>query len=267
MTTGERLVFAGGAPRSGLTLLRALVNAHPRIFSGPDHGTLPGLPLQWRDFAANLGELHAQAFGLSAQTVRENFAQVLSALIDQSPAAKASDLVVEKSAMNVLIFEDLAALFPDAKFIHVIRDGRDVAASLLARNWTDPRSGAPLPHVADAAAAARYWNGLASLGLKAQQTIGDDKRFYVLRYEGLVTRPKRTLRELFAFLGVPFDAAVFDFHKQDTPLIGTERDSAALLRQPITGARVGRWRKALSEPQRQSVETLCAPMLKAFRYA
>ena len=264
--TGKRLVFAGGAPRSGLTLMRAVFNAHPHVFCGPDSGVLPGLSIQWRDIASQLGDLHEDHFSISRQDVRDNFARAISSVLDQSPAALDKDVIVEKTPLNVLTFEDLAALFPHAKFIHVVRDGRDVAASLLARDWRNPHTGAPFPHVTDAGAAADYWNGLAALGRKAEQAIDDPQRFFTLRYEDLAARPKRAIKALFEFLETPFDPAVLRFYENDMPLVGIERDSAARLRQPISDDRVDRWRDDLSPERREVVERRANGMLRAFNY-
>ena len=264
--TGRSLVFAGGAPRSGLTLLRAILNAHPQIFCGPDSGVLPGLSIQWRDIAAQLGDLHEDHFSISRQDVRDNFARAISSVLDQSPAALGKDVIVEKTPLNVLTFEDLAALFPKAKFIHVVRDGRDVAASLLGRDWRNPHTGAPFPHVTDAGAAADYWNGLAALGQKARETINDPKRFLTLRYEDLAARPKRTIKALFEFLRTPFEPAALRFYENEMALVGVERDSAARLRQPISNGSVGRWRNDLTPAQRDLVEGRAGAMLRALNY-
>ena len=57
---GQGLVFAGGCPRSGLTLLRRLLEPHRHAHCGPDTGLPPSIAMQWQNFARELGPLHAQ---------------------------------------------------------------------------------------------------------------------------------------------------------------------------------------------------------------
>lgn len=264
--TGKRLVFAGGAPRSGLTLLRAILSAHPHIFCGPDSGILPGLALQWREFATQLGALHESDFALAPDAVKKNFSKAIWTLLAEAPAASRKRLVVEKTPLNLLAFNDLAHLFPDAKFIHVVRDGRDVVASLLQRNWRDPQTGAPFAHVTDASAAAAYWSGLVSIGRQAEQAFHNPDQFYVLHYENLAKNPTQALTALFEFLDEPFDSQVANFYENDIQLVGIECESRSRLAKPINDDRVGRWRVNLSPAQIDIVNKSAGGMLGAFNY-
>ncbi len=264
--TGKRLIFAGGVPRSGLTLLRAILSAHPQVFCGPDSGILPSLALQWRQIADQLGELHERHFALPPDEVRKNFSKAIYTLLAGAPAAAQKSLVVEKTPLNVLAFADLAVLFPEAKFIHVVRDGRDVAASLLQRDWRDPQSGAPFAHVSDAGAAAAYWNGLTHLARQAENKINDSQRFLVLHYEHLVRNPAAALPTLFEFLETPFDDQVARFYENEITLAGIECESRARLSKPLSDDRVGRWRKDLSTAQGDHVVQRAGEMLRAFNY-
>ncbi len=264
--TGKGLVFAGGAPRSGLTLLRAILSAHPHVFCGPDSGILPGLPMQWREFSGRLGDLHEKHFALQPGSIRKNFSNAIWKLLAEAPAAWEKRLVVEKTPLNLLAFKDLAILFPAAKFIHVVRDGRDVVASLLQRDWRDPQTGAPFAHVTDAAAAAHYWSGLAGIGRQAEQTIDNPQRFHVLPYERLADKPAQTLHALFEFLEEPFDDRVNKFYDNEIPLVGIECESRPRLAKPISDDRVGRWRNDLSSAQRDLVNNIGGDMLRAFGY-
>lgn len=264
--TGENLIFAGGAPRSGLTLLRALADGHPNIFCGPDSGLLPSLPMQWRTIAFNLGELHRKDFDIDPAATQNNFAAAIARLLTKPLQQFGKKRLLEKNPLNILAFQELAALFPRAKFVHVVRDGRDVAASLLARDWRDPQTGARFAHTSEAGAAARYWRGLVEIGRAAERAVGDPSRFFVLRYERLVEGPEDALRALFEFVEEPFDAGVLDFHRRPIRLYGIERDSGPLLQQPLSGARVGRWRTELTKSQVDEVESVASDTLRSLRY-
>ena len=118
---GDGLVFAGGAPRSGLTLLRALANSHPDIAAGPDTNICAPLCAQYNDFATNLGALHRDHFDLPPKTVQQNFAEYIAALFGNAKQPGRTRRVLEKSALNVLAFEQLHAMLPGARFIHMVR--------------------------------------------------------------------------------------------------------------------------------------------------
>lgn len=260
------LVFAGGVPRSGLTLLRAIMDAHPDIFCGPDSGVVPGLAMQWGNFSTELGDLHQQDFDLAPSAVRDNFAETIARILTKPLSMGKARLVIEKNPLNILAFKELAELFPSAKFIHVARDGRDVVASLLERSWRDPATGAPYAHVNDAGAAAEYWSGLCQIGLQAEAALNDESRFFTLPYELLVEEPALTLETLCDFLNVPFTPDILKFYERPIRLVGIEQDSRERLRQPITPDRIGRWRSALTQAQQHSVEEKAAGALSLLGY-
>lgn len=258
------LIFLGGCPRSGLTLSRAIIDAHPDVLCGSDALFTPGFALQYRSFSAVLGGLHEQTFGLAPRDVAAIFARCMTRIITPRAAALGKRVVAEKTALNVLAFRELAEILPQARFVHVVRDGRDVAASLLARDWRNPATGERLAHTSDPNAAAQYWGGLAARGLAAEEALAQSGRILRLRYEDLVLRPKRTLKGLFAFLGVGWSDAVWAFHERALPLEGLERESADRLARPLDAASVGRWRAA--PEARVAVETHAADALRALGY-
>jgi protein-tyrosine sulfotransferase len=235
MSEAPAPVFLGGCPRSGLTLLRALLSTHPGIYCGSDTVLAPPIVMQWKSFSTSLGQLHSTDFALDSEAVRQNMAQLLIGVLGPGDSVQ----IVDKSPLNVVVFADLARLLPQAKFVHVVRDGRDVAASLLERDWRHPQTGQAFDHVRDPLAALTYWARLAGAGVRAEAEIGPQRCLRV-RYEDLVQRPKRTLKALFAFMELEMPRDVFEFHRRSLDLVGTERDSEALLSKPLTRNRVGR---------------------------
>lgn len=263
----ERPVFFGGCPRSGLTLLRAIMDGHPGFSAGPD-AWLPSIVRTAQDFESTLGRLLETEFSLDAAAVCGAFASAVAAILSGRVApgsAKPGARLVEKTPLNVLGFPKLAELFPDALFVHVVRDGRDVVASLLERAWTDPRSGRPLPQCANAAGAAKYWLQLAQVGISAEHALRG--RIMRLSYEDLVLQPEPTLRQLTDFLGAPFSEEMLSFHRRSIALEGMEQDSARGLKQPLNASSVGRWRRDLDAAALAEVLAGAEPMLAALRYA
>lgn len=234
---GHRLVFAGGCPRSGLTLLRRLVEPHTLVHCGPDTGLPPSIAMQWQAFASQLGELHAREFYVGAEDMRRTMAELLRGLLEAPLEGNPKRILIEKTSLNVAAFEQLGALLPGARFVHVVRDGRDVAASLIERDWRDA-AGTPFAHVSRPDAALKYWSDLAGIGLRAEAKLAG--RVLRVRYEDLVRRPRSTLTALLAFLGLKFEPAMLHFAGRPVELKGLERDSLPLINRPLTQTRIGR---------------------------
>jgi hypothetical protein len=117
--------------------------------------------------------------------------------------------------------EGLARLYPEAQFIHVIRDGRDVAASNLSLRWGP----------STVKEAARRWKTLFT---KGQSTINTKRlRCMVVRYEELVESPRAVLQRLFDFLGLDADL------------------DAILSSMPVSRERSGTWRSVFSREDRR----------------
>ncbi|MFN0022585.1 MAG: sulfotransferase family protein [Parvularculaceae bacterium] len=257
-------IFIGGAPRSGLTLLRVILDAHPAISCGPDVGHV-ALTMTSADFAATLGGLHADHFHLTPKAVREAFACAIAAPMEKRCVARGKQRWADKTAFNILVFEQLARLFPDARFIHVVRDGRDVAASLLERQWRSP-SGAVFQQCASAAGAARYWRSLVARGLTAESDTLLDGRILRLRYEDLVKEPQQSMRDVCEFLGEDFDPAMVRIEATTIDLAGLELEAAGRLRRPVNQTAAGRWRRDLAPADAAAIRRDHAPIFDALEY-
>jgi hypothetical protein len=228
-------VFLVGCPRSGTTLLRGLVDAHSRLaiisetgwilrFYERRRGLTPeGLVtpklipklLRERRFG-RLGIEQAELERLLDGTPA--YAGFVSAIFDLYGQARGKDLVGDKCPGYVCAIPTLHALWPEAKFVHVIRDGRDVAFSAVASKkahklfrgfatWrSDPWT-----------TAALWWEHSVQLGREAGRALPHG-RYGELYYEELVADPEGESRGLCAFLGLRFESAMLRFHKERTRL-------------------------------------------------
>lgn len=258
-------IFIGGAPRSGLTLLRVILDAHPAISCGPDIGHT-ALTMTSADFETTLGTLHRDHFFLDPEMVRANFARAIAAPMEKRAVAHGKRRWADKTAFNILVFERLATLFPAARFIHLVRDGRDVAASLLERRWRSP-TGALFDQCARAAGAARYWASLIARGLQAEADAALTGRILRLRYEDLAAQPDKTLRSLCRFIGEEFDPDILKLEKRRPALAGLELETADRLMQPIGTQAVRRWRRDLRPEEASAAFAAYEPLFKMLGYA
>jgi sulfotransferase family protein len=117
---------------------------------------------------------------------------------------------VDRNPDNVLHLGAITALFPEARVVHVIRDGRDVAASWLELGWADSIERAAL-----------HWRYRVHHGRLAQRLVGE-RRYHELRYEHLVRDPEATLRKLCAAIEVPFDPAMLDHRRAAAVAVRSE---------------------------------------------
>jgi sulfotransferase family protein len=228
-------VFFVGCPRSGTTLVRRMGDAHPELAI---IGELHWLPRWWerrigitaegivtRELLRRLlAEPRFHKLGLAAERVADlmgegrpkHYARFVTELFDLHGEVRGKRLVGEKTPGYVRHLETLNELWPHAKIIHLIRDGRDVALSLLDRTRSQ-RAAWRLPTWEEdpVTTAALYWEWNVRLGREAGARLGSE-RYHELSYESLVADSQRECERMCAFLRVPYDDAMVRFHEGRT---------------------------------------------------
>jgi len=200
----DRLVFVVGSPRSGTTFLAAAI------------GSLPGF--------VDLGEvapLKAAIPALYADSEEQAARRIRGILtVTRRLSLVGSRRAIEQTPETAFVSRAAALAFPEARFVHIVRDGRDVACSLLERGWLRAGRGggddAGLPYGAD----ARFWveperrqEFLAASDARraawawrryvSAARVAPAERLHELRYEVLTADPDGTARDLAGFLGAP----------------------------------------------------------------
>ena len=268
MTAPFRPVFVVGAPRSGTTLLRVMLNRHAAIglcdetyffyyvnarrntfgdLADPDRRRLlidRYLETdRMRRLQLDLPALRErlQAGGLTY----ESFFAVILAFYAESQGKQRPG---EKTPHHAWHTGDLLSWYPEGRVIHLMRDPRDVCGSLFNVSW-GRRS---------ALANGRLWTSLT----EAAERHHDNPRFLSVRYEELIERPEATLRSVCEFLEEPFDAAMLVAEpdaQTDKPWF--QRAQGALSRD-----RTGRWRDQLTPEQVQLVEWAAGDLMARYGY-
>jgi hypothetical protein len=188
-------IFVIGSPRSGTTLLRLMLDAHPRISCGEETHFL-------RDMEAMVGRHWGllSSYGFDRRWWLERIADFYRRFQGEVLAATGKSRWADKDPTYTLHLEFLDALFPDAQYVHLLRDGHDVVASFRER-WG---------YRSAVRAARTEWRRYVT----AARALGDrlpPARFHEVRYEELVADPESCARRLFAFLGEAFVPAVLAF--------------------------------------------------------
>ena len=269
-------VFIVGCPRSGTTLLQRIVNAHPQIAITPETHWIPrlfekrkgltpegmvtpeliSLLLEQPRFT-RLGIGREELLAMIAGGRPVSYSSLVTGLFDSYGKAQGKALVGDKTPGYVRRMNTLHALWPLARFIHLIRDGRDVYLSMRHRPLHHPKAG-----VFDAWAeepvltAALWWELNVRGGRKAGNSLGPGL-YYEMRYESLVAHPREECEALSAFLGLPYDDAVLRFN---------ETQVKKKARRPIT-PRLRDWRAQMAAGDVERFEAAAGGLLDELGYA
>lgn len=156
---------------------------------------------------------------------------------------------------NLLYMRQIKRELPDALFVHVIRDGRDVALSLRTEGWIRPF---PWDRTRGLEVAALHWLWKVRRGRAAGRTL--EPSYLEIRFEDLVTHPRETLAVVSRFIGHDLDPD--RIQARATGTLRRPNSTFAFESSPP----VGRWRKRLTPRDRESVETLIGPFLAKLGY-
>src|SRR5579884_1087190 len=235
--------FLVGAPGSRMKHLEQILDAHPELAVAPEvdwilnffkartgldlEGLLaPQLVAKWVE------QKRFDPFGLGRESVQGlitpgkllPYRRFIPALYDLFGKAKGKRLVGSKTSHYSGNLATLHALWPAARFIHLIRDGRDVCLSAQKGEWAARLASQFTSWGAEpVATAAAWWQWHVRLARQSGRELGPE-RYCELRYEALVERPAQECARLRAFLGVPYDEAMLRFPEGHTPTEGGLRN-------------------------------------------
>lgn len=271
-------LFIGGCPRSGTTLLASLLDTDNIYVVTPESpfkrqvliefaeseprtdrliSVLKAMPkfTTWSLDLGRDGELHGQL------RVASNPAEFLVALVrafaqrsTPSPGDPAKSLVwVDHTPDNLLLISELHACFADARFVHLVRDGRAIAASHRNTDW------GPM----NAAAAANMWNKYIAAGLSAEFGLSRERLFRI-RYEDLVMRAGHSIDQVKSRLTLP--SGQFRRSSSEHWVPDYTRSQHALVGSPLDPTRINAWTQVLSQREVEIFEAMTAETLTNLGY-
>ena len=255
-------IIIGGCPRSGTTLTRVILDAHPNIACGPESSLFAGRCLS--EELANRFEMSAAELD-QLRSLTADHAQLIEIFFTRYAARQGKARWAEKTPANVRQLAYLFKNFPNAKFVHVIRDGRDVICSLRSHPKYRIIAGQPHPTKIrrPLATCVQHWLRDTAAGMAWRR----HPNYMELRYEDLVGRPEPTLRRLCSFIGEPWCPQLLEHHQRQSqrqnPLHFFVSANAI---QPISAKAVGRWRDELTVSELQTFYRLGAHRLVELGY-
>jgi hypothetical protein len=267
--------FVLGAQRSGTTMLRLMLNSHPQL--AVPHETVyvtqfyrnlqryGDLALQ-ANVRALLSDIAAHPQVVKGRLIDDNdavlaqvpttYAELIDAIMTCYAQAQGKQRWGDKTPYYTLDIDVLHNIFPHAKFIQIVRDGRDVALSQRKISWCSSNS----------FRLAEDWALKTTLCHKVGRVLGPDQ-YLELRYEELVRDPETVLRRICGFLGETFDAQMLHYHETATNVVPGESLKWHLnsVRAP-DASKVFAWKNAMPESERIIFEEIAGPTLEYFGY-
>jgi hypothetical protein len=275
--------FIIGRPRTGTTLLRSLFDAHPNVQIPwecqfmlnlyPKYGKLKhwntgtleqfysDLLQQWQFSAWNIDhdKLKSDLYACEGECSYAKICQVVYLNhISFYPKEKIR-LIGDKNHGYTIYTHRLKKLFPDAKFVYILRDYRDTYQSVKNVDFE-------LPVVS---VVVYKWKYFYKKALQASKKYPES--FYFIRYEDLVTDPVANFRKICEFLNIDFVPEVFDFYKMKGK--AEEKYPADILQKhhkslfnPVNTSRIGLWEKSMSKRQIRIADYAAGPYAARARY-
>jgi hypothetical protein len=287
---GPPAPFVVASPRSGTTLLRMMLDAHPQVAvpfethfvpeliaavgagAGPDDAlAVITEHRRWGDFGldrdALLERLRAHDRLAPGDAVRDFYLAYA--------ATQGKPRWGDKTPEYLEFMGQISKAVGEARFVHVIRDGRDVALSRI--RWRQKRSGKTPP----VRRMARRWKEAITVARKEARKV---PHYMEIRYEDLVSEPEPALRRICEFAALDYDPAMLDYHENaaermaeiDRTLPGTddrvELDASQRLAKhematrPPERERIHAWRRDMSEEDQADFEAVAGRLLDDLGY-
>lgn len=249
-------IFIGGLYKSGTSLLRAMLGQHSAIASGLE---TYWFDLNWKNKDDKFWEkinLLSKFYEIDEEETRRlvnesvNVAVFLNSFLTKYTVRLSCQRWVEKTPGNIKHLDRIFQYWPDAKVIHIIRDPRDVFASLReAKKWDSLDQYVAL------------WCDFFRIAERFKaENRSKIEQIMEIRYEDLVLDPVTTMKLVLKFLGEPWEESVAQFmgKKEDYDKVlkyaGKASTTLERLRTPLTKNRVGIWKKVFKKEELAELE-------------
>ncbi|MEM7793937.1 MAG: sulfotransferase [Cyanobacteria bacterium P01_C01_bin.118] len=274
----ERPIFIVGMPRSGTTLLTAILSAHPRIAISPESHFLTYWVPNHRHLNLKISKDFQEFWQLLSQSKRFSYFDInaektLANILSKGDISYANIFLGwmetyarrchkprwgEKTPLHYQHLEQLLAWFPQAQVIWMLRDPRAVASSLLKMTWASN-----YVHVH-----AEQWQQSTQLYAQTWQT---DPRVTLVQYEELVKQPEQTLTALFQFLGEDYPKELLaQRSSKSMPVINREGWALSHFNRalkPVETDAINRWQQELWPAHVAIVNSLTNRLQQRYGYS
>ena len=279
----SRPFFILGSGRNGSTLLSLILNQHSQIFIPREQYALHYAAIRfqlynfliWQLVKIIIGEF---ASSQNSQGWNTNFNDLYPSL-NQIPKSSRSfqkiiDEIVflhakqkgvkyriwgDKSLLTPTFLKFIHKVYPDSRYIFLIKDGRDVVSSFHNAGEKYFGSLANIKH------ASEHWK-LSIDRWKWLKKKTDPLQCHEIRFEDLVYDPEKTIKEALFFLGFKFEPEIFNYKKEVEKRGFLDQPHHKSLSEPISSANVGKWKENLSTQQISEILPIIRSELQEYGY-
>jgi hypothetical protein len=261
-----------GVSRSGTTLLRVILDRSPGLAIPDESFFVPLLARRhgreidaaaFLDDVARLPSVHD--WGVTAGDVAPRLSsgmaigEAIAAIYEAYAERAGKPRWGDKTPMYMRHLSLLARLFPDAQYVHLVRDGRDAALSFLempegtfTRTWAHPTTAAQF---------ACLWRKEVEDTRSLGRQLGSE-RYLEVRYEELVARPEPVVREICTFASIRYEPAMLDY--TGAVDVSAKPHQQRLLTPPTRGVRS--WRDDMTSSDVRGFEEVAGNLLRELGY-
>ena len=285
-------VFILGNPRSGTSLFRLMLNSHSMINATPECGFLHWWYKKYADWDSSCvtsNRLDEYISDLESSKRIEDwkmdYAQLKEKIVQENPdnyaklgeivyvfygeqKGKKAKVIADKNNYYINHFNDLNEIWPDAKYILVVRDGRDVACSYLNIETLVTNSPYKPKLSTDIKTIAKEWLTNNKNVLSFSESLNNNQ-FMVIRYEDFVKDSELYLTKVCNFLGLNFESNMLNYYiknakEQDEPLSSLDWKKKTLEKPDKDN--IGKYKMELEKQSIEEFNTTATDLLQKFNY-
>lgn len=235
VTPERKVSFLVGFPRSGTTLLQQMLATHPDVFARDENTIIGGMLTKTPYFQRYDGQYIRAILEITPQDTRALRAWYFAQLDKHYGDACKGKRYLDKVPYNLVMLPLIAKLFPETKVICLLRDPRDCCLSSFMQrfNFSDASM-----NFATLESTINFYAAMMALWPHYREILPLPMR--TQRYEDLVAEPEAQLREISDFLGLTWNAAMLEYHKDENRAISTP--NAEGIKTPVHTKALGKWK-------------------------
>lgn len=269
--TERELLIMLGSPRSGTTWLQTMLGAHPEICTAGEMKLFHMFTSRWEEAWDTIESFVGADSGVRRFMSREDIDRHARSLIETlytrvESECESARVLLDKTPQYALNIGHIDRLYPKSRFIHVLRDGRDVAVSMIAasRGWGSGWA------AGDVRSAARRWLDYTRGGLEGR-ALGES-RYLEIRYEDALSDPAAVLARCCEFADLEYDRRWLEDTVEEHTFSNMRKHrrvagGGQMPRDFFKSGRSGTWVEGLSGEERLEFDEVAGDLLVELGYA
>jgi protein-tyrosine sulfotransferase len=267
-------VFIVGVPRSGTTLLRVILDSHPNLAVGPEcpwisgnYGDLISFRHLYETLISHKSGPIKNLNGVTHDMVASVMGNAINEILQGYAQKKKKQRWLEKTPDNIAFIPFLNTIFPNAKYIHIIRDGRDVACSSFnsKHNWGTHINCNEKIIKNTIINCLKRWNLWVT---QFQKWIEEyNLNVHELKYEDMIVAPQKNIEAILEFINEPWSDNVLNYqnctHDLPTHEMGTQD---VISKKHFSCESIGRWKQQFSYLDKLRYVIIAGKTLKKYNY-